>query len=113
MNEQIKDSPLYKKGVSVRHGDVILTFGEPDAFFYTIQDPVGIHARPAGALVKLAKEYQSEITFSVGEKSAVADSILSIMSLGAKQGTKLKIEAHCEDAGQALDALRTYFREHL
>lgn len=108
MNEQVKGGT-----VSVLHGDVILTFGDPNVFFYTIKDPSGIHARPAGALVKLAQQYQSRITFSSGEKTASADSIINIMSLGARQGTKLKIEAHGEDAREALDALHTYFRDSL
>ncbi len=99
--------------VSVRHGDTILSFGEPNVFFYTIKDPVGIHARPAGALVKLAKNYKSEIIFSAGEKSAKANSIIHLMSLGAKQGTRLKVEAHGEDEREALMALRKYLSEHL
>lgn len=99
--------------VLVRHGDAVMTFGEPNTFFYTIQDPVGIHARPAGALVKLAGNYRSEITFSSGGKTAKADSIISLMSLGAKKGSTVKIEAHGDDADKALDALRAYFREHL
>ena len=39
-------------------------------FQYTIQDPMGFHARPAGALVRAAKAYTSKITISCGEKSA-------------------------------------------
>ena len=104
---------IEKKEKNVRHGDAVLTFGEKNAFTYTIQDPVGIHARPAGALVKLLKDFKSDITFSNGDKSARADSILSLMSLGAKKGTRLKIEAHGEDAGEALEALRAFLKENL
>ena len=39
-------------------------------FQYTIQDPMGFHARPAGALVRAAKAYASKVTISCGEKSA-------------------------------------------
>ena len=39
-------------------------------FQYTIQDPMGFHARPAGALVRAAKAYTSKIMISCGEKSA-------------------------------------------
>ena len=39
-------------------------------FEYTIKDADGIHARPAGALVNLAKAFDDEITISKGEKSA-------------------------------------------
>lgn len=118
MNEQEKTGSVPsasegKRAVHVRHGDVIMRFGEKNAFFYTITDPVGIHARPAGALVKLAKSFKSEIRFSAGDKSAEADSILALMSLGAKQGTRLKIEAHGEDEREALDSIRTFLCEHL
>ena len=118
MNEQRKTSPIPAsaedgQAVHVRHGDVIMSFGEKNAFYHTIKDPVGIHARPAAALVSLAKEYKSEITFSADGKSACADSIIHLMSLGAKQGTRLKVEAHGEDEREALDALRTFLREHL
>ena len=129
MNEHITDSRLCfsdgydkvetagKRGgqapVRVRHGDTLLSFGDPDSFVYTIKDPVGIHARPAGALVTLAKNYKSEIRFSAEGKTAAADSILSIMSLGAKQGTRLKVEAHGEDAREALSALREYLGRNL
>ena len=39
-------------------------------FQYTIQDPMGFHARPAGALVRAAKAYESRITIACGERSA-------------------------------------------
>ena len=112
-SNDILPGEIEKKEKNVRHGDVIMTFGEKNAFTYTIKDPVGIHARPAGALVKLVKDFKSDITFSNGDKSARADSILALMSLGAKKGTRLKIEAHGEDAGEALKALRTFLNEHL
>ena len=118
MSEQGKGIPVPlssdgKEVIRVRHGDVIMRFGEKNIFFYTIKDSVGIHARPAGALVKLAKKYKSEIRFSVGDKSAKADSILALMSLGAKQGTRLKIEVHGADEDEALDAFRAFLYENL
>lgn len=106
MNDQSNHS-------SVRHGDVILCLGDESSFLHIVKDPVGIHARPAGAIVSLAKQYKSEIVFSAGEKRAPADSILALMSLGAVRGTCLKIEAHGEDERAALAALRTFLREHL
>ena len=41
-------------------------------FQYTITDPVGIHARPAGLLVKAAKGFSSSITVEKGGKTAAA-----------------------------------------
>ena len=106
-------TPAESGAVRVRHGDVILTFGKKNSFTYTIRDAVGIHARPAGALVKLAKQYKSRITVSAHGKSAGADSILALMSLGAKQGTQLEIAAQGEDEREALEAFRTFLYEHL
>ncbi len=102
-----------ERTVHVCHGDTVLTDGEPDSFVYTVTDPVGIHARPAGALVILAKKYTSEITVSADGKTANAASILNVMSLGAVCGTRVKIEARGEDAREALAALREYFRANL
>ena len=50
-------------------------------FSYIITDSVGIHARPAGILVKLASQYSSEITISCGEKTADAKKLFSVMLL--------------------------------
>ena len=55
-------------------------------FQYTIQDPMGFHARPAGALVRAAKAYTSKITISCGEKSAQLTRLMAVMGLGIKQG---------------------------
>lgn len=115
MNDQNKVifSLTRSGGDRIRHGDVILRMGDRDSFVYTIKDPVGIHARPAGALVKLAGAFKSEISFSANGQTVSAESIIALMSLGAKQGTQLKIEAHGEDAQEALAALRSFLFENL
>ena len=53
-------------------------------FKYVITDPEGIHARPAGILVKQAAGYQSAVTIAKGEKSADAKRIFGVMGLGVK-----------------------------
>ena len=55
-------------------------------FEYTIKDELGIHARPAGMLVKEAKKYQSKITITKEGKSAEASKLMAVMSLGVKCG---------------------------
>ena len=50
-------------------------------FEYTITDPVGIHARPAGELVKEAKKYEDTITVTKGDKSAEAKRLMSLLGL--------------------------------
>ena len=99
--------------VRVTHGDTILTAGEKDSFVCTIKDPVGLHARPAGALVKLVKKYRSTVTVSANGRTVNAGNIMGVMSLGATTGTRVKIEASGEDSDEALTALREFFRADL
>ena len=77
----------------------------------TLENRVGLHARPAGALVRVAKEFQSAITVTYGEKQANAKSILSILSLGAEKGALVSIEATGADAEQAVQKLRQLVRD--
>lgn len=83
-------------------------------FEYTITDPVGIHARPAGLLVKAAKALDSTITIEkVGGKSAVATKLMAIMGLGIKQGdtVSVTVEGGSEDANAA--AMEQFFKDNL
>jgi len=70
------------------------------SFMYTIKAPVGMHARHAGLLVQACKPFESDITLTVGERSASAKRILGLMGLGVKQGdvVKLTLEGPDEDA---------------
>ena len=61
-------------------------------FSYVITDPVGIHARPAGMLVKAAKDLDSTITIEkTGGKSATATKLMAVMGLGIKQGDEVTL----------------------
>ncbi len=70
----------------------------------TLINPLGLHARAAAKLVKLAVNYESSITISRPnkQKSADARSILSVLELGAKQGTELLVSADGIDANEAI-----------
>ncbi len=72
----------------------------------TISHPVGLHARPAAVFVQTAKKYQSKITVSLGEKSVNAKSILNILTLGANQGSVIRINAEGDDSAEAVQALQ-------
>ena len=82
-------------------------------FGYTICDEVGIHARPAGLLVKKASEFQSDVKISKGEKTVDAKKIFGIMSLAAKCGDQVKIEICGTDEETAAQELEKFFRENL
>ena len=60
-------------------------------FTYTVTNPVGIHARPAGLLVKEAKQFTSTVTFIKGDKSARATSLMKLMGMGVKQGDTVTV----------------------
>jgi len=82
-------------------------------FEYTIKDDLGIHARPAGMLVKTAKELDSEITISKGEKSASVAKLIAIMGLGIKHGDKIKITINGGDEAVSERVMRKFFEENL
>ena len=78
-------------------------------FEYTITDEVGIHARPAGILVKEAKKYESKITIIRGEKSAEATKLMAIMGLGVKCGETVKVEISGADEDKAYEGIKAFF----
>ena len=80
---------------------------------YKIKDEVGIHARPAGLLVKKASEYLSEIRMQKGEKSVDAKKIFGVMSLGAKCGDEIKLIINGADEEQATEELAKFLAENL
>ncbi|MDE6567060.1 MAG: HPr family phosphocarrier protein [Lachnospiraceae bacterium] len=82
-------------------------------FTYTITDPEGIHARPAGILVKQAKEYACDVKIGKDGKEVNAKAIMGIMSLGAKCGMDVTIKCDGEDEDKAAAELETFFKENL
>lgn len=82
-------------------------------FQYIITDELGIHARPAGLLVKEAKKYTSKLTLQAGEKTAEATKLMAIMSMGIKKGTEVTISAEGEDEDIASAGMQKFFQENL
>ena len=79
-------------------------------FQYTIQDPMGFHARPAGALVRAAKAYASKVTISCGEKSAQLTRLMAVMGLGIKQGQTVTVTIDGPDEDMGFGYLLVQFR---
>ncbi len=77
-------------------------------FEHTVKDELGIHARPAGLLVKKAKEYESEIIIEKGEKSAVATKLIAIMGLCVKCNDTIKIKISGSDEEKAEKELKEF-----
>lgn len=82
-------------------------------FKYVIKDEIGIHARPAGLLVKEAKSFSSRITLSVNGKAAEATKLMSIMALGAKQGSEVTVTAEGADEEEAIARLKELMSANL
>lgn len=78
-------------------------------FTCTVSDPCGLHARPAGRLTALAKQFSSSITVRMGGKEADAKRLISLMSLGASQGAELHFKAEGADEDAAMRALQAFF----
>lgn len=75
-------------------------------FQYTIQDVLGIHARPAGMLAKEAKRFGSVVTVGCGEKCANTAQMMKLMALGVKQGQTITVQAQGEDEDAAIAAMQ-------
>jgi phosphotransferase system HPr (HPr) family protein len=78
----------------------------------TLRNRVGLHSRPAGAFVRIAKGFSSSIKVTYADKEADGKSILSILSLEAGQGAFIAVEAVGIDAPQAVQALRELVRDN-
>lgn len=83
------------------------------SFNYVITDEVGIHARPAGILVKEAKKYGAKITVAMGGKSADAKKLMALMGLGVKQGDEVTVSVEGDDEESAAAEMEKFFRENL
>ena len=82
-------------------------------FKYVITDAEGIHARPAGELVKLAKEFTSSVTISKDGKSGDCKKIFTIMGLGIKGGMEVVLKFDGEDEDAAYEKISAFMKENL
>ena len=82
-------------------------------FTYVITDEIGIHARPAGMLVKEAKAFTSKVTLEANGKSADATKLMAVMSLGVKNGAEVVIKAEGEDEDAAIAKMEEFMKENL
>jgi phosphotransferase system HPr (HPr) family protein len=77
-----------------------------EAVLVTLPADVDLHARPAADFVRTAMRFAAAIQVGAGDREADAKSLLSVLALGAKGGTELRLTAAGDDAAPALDALR-------
>jgi phosphocarrier protein len=71
----------------------------------TIVNPLGLHARPAAQMVRLASTFAAEIAVLKDEVEVNGKSIMGVMMLAAECGSSITIRASGDDAEQAVQAL--------
>lgn len=82
-------------------------------FTYTVNDPQGIHARPAGLLVKAAAAFQSDIKITKADKEADLKRIIAVMSLGVKKDDTVTVSVDGADEADASAAIEQFFKDNL
>ncbi|MGN0774339.1 MAG: HPr family phosphocarrier protein [Candidatus Ventricola sp.] len=82
-------------------------------FVYTIKDPVGIHARPAGLLSKEGRKYKSAITVEKDGTAVNVLKLMALMKLGVKCGETVTVRVEGEDEAVAGPAMEEFFKANL
>lgn len=82
-------------------------------FSHTITDEIGLHARPAGLLVKEAKVYSETVTLSCNGKSADAKRLIALLALGVKKGEVVILDVSGEHEVETATKLEEFFKANL
>ena len=78
-----------------------------------LNNPEGLHARPAAIFVQVASKYQSELEIEAHEVKVNGKSIIGIMSLGAFNGEEITLTAKGQDDKQMIQALKALIEGEL
>jgi phosphocarrier protein len=79
-------------------------------FSYTIKDPLGIHARPAGLLIKELQTFSSGVTITRGADSCDGKKLLALMKLRFKTGETITFKFDGPDEAEAAQAVEAYIK---
>ena len=82
-------------------------------FQYTIKDACGIHARPAGLLVKTVKGFASTATLEKDGKSCDMRKLMAVMGMGIRQGETITVTAEGGDEAAAIEAVEKFLTENV
>ena len=82
-------------------------------FTYTIKDELGVHARPAGLLVKLAKKYASKVTIEKDGKTCDMRKLMAVMGMGVKCGDTVTVSVDGVDEETAFAEMQAFFQQNL
>lgn len=76
---------------------------------FTIQNKLGIHARPAAQFVKTASRFTSEVRVEKDGEEVDGKSIMGLMMLAAGLGSKLRFSAKGKDSAALLTEMEALF----
>lgn len=82
-------------------------------FTFVVNDEMGLHARPAGALVKEATKCTSAVTIKKGEKTGDAKRIFNVMGLSIKANEEVEIIVEGEKEQEEAAALEKFVKENI
>lgn len=82
-------------------------------FTFTVNDPMGLHARPAGLLVKEAAKCSSKVTIKKGEKTGDAKRIFNVMGLSIKANEEVEIIVEGEKEEEEAAGLEAFIKENV
>lgn len=82
-------------------------------FQYTIKDELGVHARPAGLLVKVVKGFSSTATLEKNGKTCDLRKLMALMGMGVKQGETVTVKVEGEDEEAAAAAIQQFLTENV
>ena len=80
---------------------------------HVVQDPIGVHARPAGQLVKIVTDSHSQVTLLANGGTADAKRLLAVMRLAIKNGMEMTFRIEGEDEEQTADKLRKFLTANI
>ncbi|GHV43444.1 PTS galactitol transporter subunit IIC [Spirochaetia bacterium] len=80
---------------------------------YLLKDPLGIHARPAGQMVRMAGKFKSDIQLGSTAKMVNAKRIIGVMALTLKQGDEVTLTFSGEDEDEAAAIIGKFLEENL
>ena len=83
------------------------------SFSFTVKDPMGLHARPAGQLVKEAVKCTSKLTIRKGEKTGDAKRLFNVMTLSVKGGDEVEIIVEDEKEQEEAAVLKAFCEENI
>ena len=80
------------------------------SFTYEIKDEMGLHARPAGQMVKFLKPLSAKVTIRCGERSADGRRLFAIMGMAVNQGETVTVEVDGDDEEAICNELFEFFK---